>query len=56
MERFISIATHILHDDSGQDLIEYALIAAVVSLGSVTLMVTLTTKIGSVFASITSRL
>lgn len=39
----------LLYDDSGQDLIEYALVAALVGLGSVLAMKTLKNNIGNTF-------
>jgi len=45
-----------LHDDSGQDLIEYALVAALVGLGAITALKGLSTHIGNSFSSISSSL
>ena len=45
-----------LSDESGQDLIEYALVAAVISLGAVASLQSLATQIGSIFTSVTSTL
>ncbi len=56
ISNFKSIAANLLNDESGQDLIEYALIAAIIALGSVTLMSGLSTKIGAVFTSVTTAL
>lgn len=42
----------LMSGDSGQDLIEYALICALVALSAVAAMGTLSTKIGSQFSSI----
>jgi pilus assembly protein Flp/PilA len=39
-------------DESGQDLIEYALVAALIGLAAVTAMKGLSTKIGSAFTTI----
>lgn len=47
---------HLLRDDSGQDLIEYALVAALVGLGAVASMKTLSTKIGTAFTTIGTSL
>jgi len=47
---------NLLNDDSGQDLIEYALVAALVGLGAVTAMKSLATSIGSNFTGIGSTL
>jgi pilus assembly protein Flp/PilA len=44
------------NDESGQDLIEYALVAALIAFGAVTTMRTLSTTIGSAFGSIGKQL
>jgi pilus assembly protein Flp/PilA len=46
----------LLEDESGQDLIEYALVAALVGLGAVASMKTLSTKIGAAFGTIGTSL
>jgi pilus assembly protein Flp/PilA len=46
----------LLHDEDGQDLIEYALVAALVGLGAVSALKGLSTKISSVFTGIGSTL
>ena len=43
-------------DESGQDLIEYALIAALIALGSIIGMDTVANEINSAFSIISSRL
>ncbi len=43
-------------DESGQDLIEYALVAGLISLGTIAAMSGLATKIGSAFSSVGSQL
>jgi pilus assembly protein Flp/PilA len=43
-------------DESGQDLIEYALIAALIALGAVVSMKAVSTAIGTLFTSITTAL
>jgi pilus assembly protein Flp/PilA len=43
-------------DDSGQDLIEYALVAALVGLGAVAAMKGLSNSIGNTFNSVGSSL
>lgn len=43
-------------DESGQDLIEYALVAALIALGSVAAMNTLATNIGTAFNSVGTQL
>ena len=43
-------------DESGQNLIEYALIAALVALAAIAAMTTLGTTIGTAFSSVGSKL
>lgn len=45
-----------LKDESGQDLIEYALVAALIGLGAVTSMKSFATTIGSAFTTVGSTL
>jgi pilus assembly protein Flp/PilA len=48
---------HALHnDESGQDLIEYALVAALIAFGAVGTMGTLATDINQAFSKIGSKL
>jgi pilus assembly protein Flp/PilA len=48
---------HALHEDqSGQDLIEYALVAALIAFGAVTAMGALANSINSAFSAIGSEL
>ena len=56
MKNFNMIAKNFVNDESGQDLIEYALIAAVISLGAVVALKGLATEISSIFTSVTSTL
>ena len=51
-ERFMQF----MKEESGQDLIEYALVAGLIGLGTVAAMTSLSTKIGSAFNSIGSQL
>jgi pilus assembly protein Flp/PilA len=46
--------THLLQDESGQDLIEYALLAALIGLTAVTAVKGVGTKLASTFTSIGS--
>ncbi len=46
----------LLRDESGQDLIEYALVAALVGLGATATMRTLATSIGTALTGIGTRL
>jgi pilus assembly protein Flp/PilA len=43
-------------DESGQDLIEYALVAALIALGAVVSMKTVSTAIGAAFTTIGTQL
>ncbi len=43
-------------DESGQDLIEYALVAALIALGAVASMKTVSTAIGNAFGQIQTQL
>jgi pilus assembly protein Flp/PilA len=45
-----------LNDESGQDLIEYALVAGLIGLGAVVAMSGLATKIGTAFNAVGSQL
>jgi len=56
MKTFHQLFHDLIHDESGQDLIEYALVAGLIGLGAVTAMSGLATKIGSAFSSVGSTL
>jgi len=56
MKNLNTLLRKLLHEDSGQDLIEYALIAALIALAAITAMKGLTTKINSEFNSIGNSL
>jgi pilus assembly protein Flp/PilA len=43
-------------DESGQDLIEYALVAALIALGAVVSMKAVSTAIGNAFSTINTQL
>jgi pilus assembly protein Flp/PilA len=45
-----------MKDESGQDLIEYALVAALIGLGAVTAMTGLSGKIGNAFNTVGNNL
>jgi pilus assembly protein Flp/PilA len=45
-----------LRDETGQDMIEYALVAALIGLSAVVSMKTLSTKIASAFTSVGTSL
>jgi len=50
------IFSKLMNDESGQDLIEYALVAALVGLGAVAAMKTLGSNINTAFTSIGTTL
>jgi len=47
-----ALVHRLLQDESGQDLIEYALVAALIGLGAIASMRTLSGKIGTAFTTI----
>jgi pilus assembly protein Flp/PilA len=56
MKNFKQLVNAFVSDESGQDLIEYALVAALVGLGAVASLRTLSTTIASAFTSIDNSL
>jgi pilus assembly protein Flp/PilA len=56
MQNLYARAISLLADDSGQDLIEYALLAALIALGAIAAMKGLTTKITNEFNAIGNSL
>ncbi len=50
------ILSNFLRDESGQDLIEYALVAALIALGATAAMGGLATNIGSAFTAVGNNL
>jgi pilus assembly protein Flp/PilA len=50
------IFSGLLSDESGQDLIEYALVAALIALGATAAMTSLATTISSAFTTVGSKL
>jgi pilus assembly protein Flp/PilA len=50
------IFVNLMNDESGQDLIEYALVAALVGLGAVAAMKTLASNINTAFTTIGTTL
>jgi pilus assembly protein Flp/PilA len=56
MDHLKRIFPNLLRDESGQDLIEYALIAALVGLGATASMKVLATTLGNALTGIGSRL
>jgi pilus assembly protein Flp/PilA len=56
MKNLKQLAQNLIVEESGQDLIEYALVAALVGLGAVASMKTLATSIGTAFTNIGTTL
>jgi pilus assembly protein Flp/PilA len=56
LERMLYIWTRFLADESGQDIVEYALLAALLALGLVTAMNGIASDINNAINSISSRL
>jgi pilus assembly protein Flp/PilA len=56
MGNFKKILIQFANDESGQDLIEYALVAALIALGCVAAMNTLATTIGTAFSTVGTKL
>ena len=50
------IFTNLMNDESGQDLIEYALIAALIALGAIVAMGSLSNKISNEFNAVGNSL
>jgi len=55
MKNMKQLLKNLIAEDSGQDLIEYALVAALVGLGAVTAMKSLGTPISTAFTNIGTR-
>ena len=56
MKNLKGIVTGLVTDESGQDLIEYALVAALIALGATAAMTTLAGSISTAFSSVGSKL
>jgi len=56
MSRMLEVLRGLHNDESGQDLIEYALVAALVGFAAVAGMNALATKINQAFSTIGSKL
>ena len=52
----VNLLRHLHQDESGQDLIEYALVAALIAFGAVSTMDTLAANINSAYSKIGSKL
>jgi pilus assembly protein Flp/PilA len=56
MKSMTQLLKNLVAEESGQDLIEYALVAALVGLGSIVSMQGLATQISNTFTAITTSL
>jgi pilus assembly protein Flp/PilA len=56
MKNIKQILVNLVQDESGQDLIEYALVAALIALGSVAAMNSLSNNISTAFGTVGTRL
>jgi pilus assembly protein Flp/PilA len=56
MQNFIQSVRRFAEDESGQDLIEYALVAGLIGLGAVAAMSSLSTAISGAFSVVSSKL
>ncbi len=56
MKNFTKLFAALLQDESGQDLIEYALVAGLIGLGAVVAMTSLKGSISSAFGSVGTAL
>ena len=56
MKNFKNVVAVLLSDESGQDLIEYALVAGLIGLGAVAAMTTLSNKITTAFTNVGGNL
>ena len=56
MKNLKSIVSGLIADESGQDLIEYALVAALIALGATAAMNTLASTISTAFGTVGSKL
>jgi pilus assembly protein Flp/PilA len=56
MKNYKQILSNLMNDESGQDLIEYALIAGIIALGATATLSTVATDIGSIWTSIGTKL
>jgi pilus assembly protein Flp/PilA len=54
--RNVRLLANLLNDDSGQDLIEYALVAALIALSAIGAMTALTNKINNEFNKVGNSL
>jgi len=54
--KYLETLKKLIRDESGQDLIEYALVAALIALGSVVAMKGLATGINTAFTTVSTQL
>ena len=56
MNNLRQVITKLTRDESGQDLIEYALVALLIALGATAAMSTLATNITAAFTAVSTKL
>jgi pilus assembly protein Flp/PilA len=56
MNKLRNVCSRLVKEDSGQNLIEYALVAGIIGLGAVVAMTSLKTSIAAAFTSIGTSL
>jgi pilus assembly protein Flp/PilA len=56
MKRVSGVLAELLADETGQDLIEYAVVAGLIGLGAVISLTSVTTKIRTAFSNIGNQL
>ncbi len=56
MKNIAQLFRTFVNDESGQDLIEYALVAGLIGLGAVVAMTSLSTAISTAFSTVASKL
>ena len=56
MNNLRQVLTNVIRDESGQDLIEYALVALLIALGATAAMSTLATNISAAFTAVSTKL
>jgi pilus assembly protein Flp/PilA len=56
MNNFKQILSNLLKEESGQDLVEYALVAALIALGATAAMSTVATAIRTIFSTVGTRI
>ncbi len=56
MNNLQQVLSHFLNDESGQDIVEYALVAALVALATIAGVGRVGSAVGSVFTSVGARI